>query len=671
MLSRRSFLLGSLAGASLWTGVVDSVGAFARRGRPAKGEVKGPQSLARQEWPPAIVPDFAGMIGGYVCFADEFGRLALVDMRRPGNPKNPVRVVGELGGIGRKVVGFTVYGNRAYAIASRQRDPADPQFALFSISLSPATAPSIVSTLPLDKYTDLTAVAASNECICVAGTSLSGENLISVYQPQTKGRQADPTLLSSFSVMMPVASMDIQDRNLCALEVNSNLNQSQLDLVSLASPRSPQTRATIKLDGDYRQMARYRGNVIVAGRPKGGHSTGLSEAKSIVLEPSPHAVSHITLEPITQVLAASAQKDRFVILGESKNGRVMVPVVMDRAASMTRETPVVLPKPKGSYGTKASILLKDKNVYIASGWAGVQILNSTRDGWTPTYTYSIPRLPASGLALWGNQVVLGSSDLKLYDISNPHKPSLVSTQELASAVKSITGAGSYVLCLGKDELTLRKMDELSQIGASLKLQGSKLTFDPVNQKAFVLNEQDKKTVLHRIKVYSNSLSIERSIDLPKGVTRAFAQGGYLLASSLNDVFLYGMTENAELIGTRHFENLAVRDLSLSDEHVLATFVDQQSKGFFLVLSKDRKDIHVIGSVDLPHDGVALATQGTTALTVGRDREGKDLVAIVDFKMPSAPRVVSTIAVVESASAVTIKDRLGIVVGRGIEILSMS
>jgi hypothetical protein len=81
-------------------------------------------------------------------------------------------------------------------------------------------------------------------------------------------------------------------------------------------------------------------------------------------------------------------------------------------------------------------------------------------------------------------------------------------------------------------------------------------------------------------------------------------------------------------------------------------------------------MHVLGSVDIPHDGTAVAVQGKRAITAGRTPEGKSVAAIIDFSAPSAPKVVATIPVVESASAVSVKDRMAIVVGRGLELLSI-
>lgn len=665
--------MGSLISWAAASEIFDPVFGLPKLRTKQAAPVAGPRTISRAEWPPAILPDFASVANpqGFSLFCDEFGRMSIVDLRRPGNPKTPVKVMGELSGLGKKVFDFTSFGPRAYALVALNSDPADLQLNLVTVNVTSFSAPAVVSKMPLREYAEFTSITANNDLVCVAGTSLSGENLVTLYQAPTKGRATEPSLLASFSVPYPVAAMDVQDRTMVILSCAAQAPVSQLDIYNVAYPRSPQAKEPIKLEGEFKRLARVRSTVVVSGRPViNDRLANACEARTIFLDQTPRVVSSLTLEPLTAVLSSAAQRDRFLILGETKQGRKVLSIVCDKTGHLTREQVVNLPTPKGSYGQHASIVAKDRNIYISSGWAGVEMLTGGKEGWTPVYTYSIPRLPASGVASWNNMVVLGGSDLKLYDISNPDKPSLVSTQDLTTSLKAIVGAGSYILCLSKDGVALRKMDNLGNVAATLKTQGSQLCYDPVIQKAFVIAEQEKKSIAQRVKVYSNKLEVEKSIDLPKGVNRGVAQGGYMLCAALNDLYLYGVADNVEQFSTRHFENLAPRDFALTDDYVVATFVDQQTKGFFLVLSKDNKDMHVLGSVDLPHDGTAVAVQGKRAITAGRTPDGKSIAVIIDFTTPSAPRVVATLPVVESASAISIKDRMAIVVGRGLELLSL-
>lgn len=670
MLSRRSFLFGSVAGltaafelASWQEGL-----AIGRKPRKPVQAVLGPHSISRQEWPPAIVPDHMGIANGYGCLVDEFGRLAVVDMRRPGNAKMPVRVVGELAGLGKKVLDFTVANPRAYALVSQSTEGGDPQFTLVTISLTPIDQPSVVSRIVLDRYADLADICASPDTVCIAGTSTAGENLVTFFSSGVRQRQA-PAAVGSMSVQMPVQAIDLQNRHLAILSCQPTQG-SQIDYVNLANPSSPYVKSTVQLDGEYKLMARTLNTAILAGR--GAQEKTKYEALSVILEPQAHAVSHMTLDPISQPLSMASQKDRFVVLGEARGGPVMISVFVDRALNMTREQVVSLPQQKAGLSSHPNVALLNKVAYVASGWSGVQMLSYGREGWAPIYTYSIPRLPASGVATWGDLVVLAGSDLKLYNIGAPERPSLMTTATVTSAIKSIAGAGSYVLCLGKDAVTLRKMEKLNDTIASLNTTGNQICYDTVQQVAYVLKDQDKKTVVQRVKVYSNSLSAQKSFDLKPGILRATANGAYLLAGGLNDLWLYGVNDNAaDMVGSRHFENLAIRDFALGDDIIVASAVDQNSKGFFLVLAKEQKDLHVLGSVDLPHDGIAIAMQGRSAISIGRNSEGKSIASVINFSSPAAPRIATSFPVVESASAVTIKDRYAIVVGRGLEILAMS
>ena len=671
MLSRRSFLLGNLAGlASIAPGFYCS-SAWAKKVKvePVRS---GPHSLARVDWPPAIVPDRIGIADkGFCCIADEYGRLAIVDLRKPSNPKTPPKVVAELGGLGKKVVDFKVFLTRAYALVLSASESPDAQYSLIVINLSSITDPSILTKMPLDRFSEALCVAASAELVCVAGTSTSGENLVSIFAAgNVKGSKMESTPLSSVTTDLPVSSMDLQDRNLLVLESGAN---SQLQYFGLIDPRTPVTRGTIKLDGDFKAMARFKDAAIVAGTTSAlSPSGGTCVAKSIALEPKPRVVLEVNLDPLSNVFDASAQKDRFMIFGESSSDRMLASFICTKTKAIIKEQVVTLPKQSGGYGSHSSVALSGKNVYVASGWAGIQMLSQVGTNWTFAYNYTIPRLPASSLATWGDSVVLAGADLKLYDIQHPAKPTLAIVASLSSSVKSVVGAGSFVLCLTKDSMLLRKMDKLNDTVATVKIVGQQVCFDKTQQRAYVLRENPKKTTtLSKLQVYSNSLSIDKVYDVAGTFARASANGSAILLGGLNDVSLYKLGDTADLVGSRHFENLGVRDVVLLDDFIVIAAIDQSSKGFCLILSKDEKDLHVLGSIDLPHDGVALAAFNRTAVVIGRTPEGKDLATFVDFRTPATPKIITSVPTVEAASAVTMKEQLAIVAGRGMDLLSLT
>ena len=666
--SRRYFLLSSMFGFAGTLGWLQSPAGWAKKG--AKGATSGPRLLARQDWPPAIVPDHMGVDRGYCCFTDEFGRLVVVDLRKPGDEKHPPHVVAELNGLGKKVIDFTVVSGRGYGVVLKGSESSDTQLTLICVNLQPITDPVVIGQAPLDKFNEVSCLTANNNIICVAGTSFNGENIVAIYQVQPRGRTAEPTLVSTWSAQNPIVDMDIQDRNLCVLE------PSQLDYINLVTPSVPQLRGSVNLDGDFKVIARFKDAVLVAGTTfsdkENAASSGQCVAKCISLEPTPRVISQTGLDPIASVLDACALKDKFMVLGDGSNDRFIASLPYDKTRQLSRKQVVALPKEKGgAYGAHASVLLSNKTAYIASGWAGVQVMTQSGDTWTPTYTYTIPRLPASGIATWGDRVVIAGSDLKLYDISTPEKLTLVTTAALTSTVRSIVGAGSYVVCLTKEQMTLRKMDNLANPVASTPALGQQVCYDKVEQRAYVLRDQTKTTSVTKYKLYSNDIVSEKTFDIPGSFVRGAANGGYLAVCGLNDISLFGLTEKADLIGTRHFENLAIRDIALLDNVIAASAVDQRSKGFLLLLSKDQKDLRVLGSVDLPHDGTALAAAKNRIVVVGQSGEGKDIATIFDISTPAAPKLVGNINAVEAASAVALKDQYGIVAGRGIEIISLT
>src|SRR5271170_8018751 len=96
-ISRRLFLLGGI-GLAQTILIPPSLA----RGK-SKNLKSGIYSISRQDWPPAIVPDHAAFIDkGYSCFSDQFGRLAIVDLRKIVSP----HVIGELNLQVKKVVDF-------------------------------------------------------------------------------------------------------------------------------------------------------------------------------------------------------------------------------------------------------------------------------------------------------------------------------------------------------------------------------------------------------------------------------------------------------------------------------------------------------------------------------------------------------------------------------------
>ncbi|MBS1992008.1 MAG: hypothetical protein JSS83_15905 [Cyanobacteria bacterium SZAS LIN-3] len=690
MVSRRSFLIGSLG--SLVTAYEIAIPlSVAAKKTPRVQTLSGPHSISREDWAPAIMPDHVGIVDrGYLCFTDDFGRLAIVDLHsgaargEGAAEKSSVKIIGELNGIGNKIVDFAFGPQTAYGLVYRENENQEPVVYLVTVALTPASEPTIISQTVINRMTEGSAICFGNDMLCISGTSSSGENIASIYSARKGG--GEPTYIASLTMKNAVRKVDIQDRQLVVLSSASGGN-SQIDLVNLSNPSAPDIRNSIALNGDYRTMARYKDTLLVAGTESGAGARNACTAKAKFLSSNNQTAASLPVPDVTSVLsvAASAKGDHFVLLGENGGERVVVFLACEKGRSLAKEQVLKLPSGKGESGGKGTVVMKENTVYVASGWSGVTMLSRSKAGLALGATYNIPRLSAAGVANWGDLVVLAGAQLQLYNIARPERPSLINWADPDFAIKSIVGAGSFVLCLSKEEISLRKMDKLRDQVASVKVQASQLCFDSSQKTAFAIKSLDKTTRVTKIKVYADKMEVDKPIELPGIFNRCQAKGGLLLLSGLNEVALYRTAGGAstaaagtastpanqpELVGAAHFENLAIRDLAITEDVLVATAVDQNSKGSFLVLSKDDKDLHLLGSINLPSDGVALAASGNRAVAVGRNLDGKDVASIVTFANKINPQIVSTLSVIEGVSSVTIKDQLAVLAGRGLEIVTL-
>lgn len=679
MPSRRSFLLSSFK----WTlgSFLLSTGfqpALARKTPRATVGLRGPHTLSRDQWPPAILPAHVGIADkGYLCFTDDFGQLAIIDMRKPVPGKAPYKIVASLGSLGNKVVDFAITQNAAYGLVYQEGENREPVAALVSVNLTPVDDPTKMSEITLSRYSDVTAICAGCDMICLSGTSTTGENLVSIYSaPNRRGQGKEPGYIASLSLNMPVKALDLSEKQLTILSTSPNQPKSEVHFVDLSNPSSPEVQKSLPIDGDFRVLTRFKDNVIIAGY-KAGYAPGKggAEAKNIVTGVNAHLVASITLDPLLSVESISAQKERILVVGRSRGARSVISLTTDREKSLRQEQVLAIAGGKQENGLpsqgNAAIVYREPCAYVASGWDGVQMLTRGHEGFSVSASYTIPRLAASGLAIWGDDVVLAGSKLQRYNIARPERPFLVSTTEPAQPLKTIIGAGSFVLCLSKDTLTLEKISSLGTVIAEAKVQATQLCFDRTNQRCYAIKCGEKSTRVNCFKVYSDRMDKEQAFEVPGAFTHCRAKDGTLLLTGLSDLVIVkpGDAGNFDILAQRHFDNLAVRDAMLVDDVVLLTAIDQNSKGFFLTLQASDKEAHTLGSIDLPHDGVALAADGTKAVAVGRSGD-KDALSIIDFTKPQVPQMVSTIPAIEGVSSVSIRENLAILGGRGLEIVSL-
>jgi hypothetical protein len=415
--------------------------------------------------------------------------------------------------------------------------------------------------------------------------------------------------------------------------------------------------------------------------------------------------SNISLEPLTAIESAAAQKDRFLVVGRNKGERIVISLTIDKGRNLAREQVLNIPAAKTDSGKSTSVVMRDLTAYVATGWSGVQLLTRAKEGWAIASSYSIPKLAAAGVAVWKDLVVLAGTELQLYHLGRPERPIMMSSAAPQQAIKAMVGAGSFIVCLSKDEISLRKMERLQTVITTSKLSANQLCFDGSLSRAYAIKFLEKTTKIQPVKLYSDKLELLKSFEVPGIFNRCQANKGQLMLGGLNDIVIYGprkaspetSTESStssssetaskqatagsnqadgnnptlEQLSARHFENLAIRDIAFGDDVVVVTAVDQNSKGFFLVLQRYDKDLHVLGSIDLPHDGLAITCQGNRAVAVGRGLDGKDVASVINFEKTAAPQIIANLPVIEGVSAVAIRDQLAVLGGRGLEILSLS
>ncbi|MBX9688894.1 MAG: hypothetical protein K2X27_19455, partial [Candidatus Obscuribacterales bacterium] len=320
----------------------------------------------------------------------------------------------------------------------------------------------------------------------------------------------------------------------------------------------------------------------------------------------------------------------------------------------------------------AHIAVKDKDAYIATDWGGVQVLNVSKLGWQFSYSHTIPRLPASALVLDGNSAVLACAELKLYDLKDVRHPQLVESVAIPSTIRSMISIGRTFLCLSRDSLTIRSINKPGELISTTKAAGTALAYDRSLQTAYLLSATEKGSSLSRYRVTEDSIKFASTINLPAPARKALADSGRLLLAGLNDLNLFKMDESPSLIGSRKMPNLAIRDLVMpGGDLIYVSCVDENLKGTILALQAGKEDLSIVGACELPVDAVALAVKNDTAVVLGRAKNGKDMVTLVSLTDPVRMKVKESFETLEAASAVSIKDKMAIIAGRGLELLDIS
>jgi len=273
---------------------------------------------------------------------------------------------------------------------------------------------------------------------------------------------------------------------------------------------------------------------------------------------------------------------------------------------------------------------------------------------------------------------MAANDLRLYDLSNPKQPKLVSTLELPATVKNMAAAGSYVLCLDKSGITLRKIDNPKVILATLAINAENLSFDKQNHKAYLIQsasspgkeKNEQATNLVELNVYNNSIEISKTFPIKEGSYCNSADEGHIVIGNLNGLAIYKPDEESKLVCQRQFKDLAWREIILSQGNIFATAIDHNVNGYFLTMSFDGQDINLLASIKIPHDCVALRISNNSAFVIGQNPEGHSLLTTIDISNMTKPTILSSKPTIESASTITLDKTLAIVAGQGFQVFSL-
>ncbi len=633
--------------------------------KPAKGKkqpskpISGPHSISRQEWPPSIVPDYIG-VGekGYAVIGDSGGRLVIVDLKQSDAPN----VISELSSIGKRVPAMAITMQRAYALAWSDKG-GEGVWSLVVVSLIPSSDPAIIAQMPLHGFSEPTSLALSGDIVAVAGTGANGENQVIVYGA-SRSRKAEPTLLATAQFDRPITQLEMLDRNLIVVQADSK--ETQIDIVPALNPRAK--GKPVKLKGTYQVCAKTRDFFLVGGQ----NLEKDYEIHAVGFKPALHVVRGLRLPGVTDILDGAAQKGQLLLLVNHKGRQAVLPVTYSKALQLVASNVVLLPSGKRGPASKARIVATVKEAYVASDWGGVQVLTNQTGTWEYMYSHTIPRLPAASVVLGQNRALLGGADLKVYDLQQLERPTLVESTDVGSPVRSMVAVGDKVVILSGEGLTMRSLTKPDEVASELKIAGSYLAYDAEEKRGYLLSSKNDKATVSSIDLSSDDLSAGKAMPLPSVFRRASCLGGQLLVSSVNDLTLLKVADdNVEQVATRNFTNLAIRDLVLTEKYAMITAIDQNSRGFLLLLDVEKPDLPTVGSIELPQDGTALAVAGNKVVTVGNTGEGKDQATLVDISSGGTPKVIASLNVVNGASAVSIKENLAVIVGRGIEIITLS
>jgi hypothetical protein len=614
------------------------------------------------EWPPAISASHIKFFArSYSCLVDNFGKVVTADLRRPGHYK----ALGVLSDIGKRVLDFAVWEKYGYALILKESESGDLQTAVSLIDLSTPDSPSLLSQHDLTEFNSLHSIVAENGYICIAGTAPNGHDLISVYRLRTS--KSDPPtlkLIKSLSPASPLQKIVLVHGVLFMLE--SEKMKSVIYQIDITSGDLVPKQVTT-LEGEFTAAA-VSGNLILAG----GHTGKGLEIIVVNLLPSPHQMCKQTLGNAQVLYDMITHRNDFLLLLERDSNLNLVSVAVDKSLSLDVADDVAVTKFAADSDTKAEIDVSGQYANVVTGAESVRVLTQRAASWVSEAPFTTPALPISAVSFWGNYLITAGVGLSLYDIAQPRRTHKVTTTKTEGAVHDIAVAGSYLLCQTRDALSLRKVGEINKVITTAKIAGQRMIYDDGSNTAYIVDRQAKSTTVTPVHVYSNKLAADKPFVLQGTYASIAAFEAQFVLGGANEVGLYEFGDSSELVGSHKFPNHVVRAVSANNEYLLIAAVDHDLIGQLMILSPESLNgsLELISTLELPQDACALTAVGSKVLVIGQSPKGQSVLSVIRMDDPSQPKIEDTVEILAQASAITVQDKLAVIAGRGLQILSI-
>ena len=723
--SRRKFIFSVLSSGLLWSYYQNNIFALGK-----KNSHFNPHLVAAEYWPPAISCNFLDVFDDNLCcMVDNSGRLATADVLSAANGSHIYPVLGEINNLGDRVVFFRTIESQALVVSTIQVDKnitghgkhsrqpeqstsQDRQFICYLVSLSDPHSPFVVSNTLLTDYLQINSFAVSSiknrPVLGIAGVDWHGDNRITFFGLKRKNKLET---ISSIKLKRSVNKILFNNNTLLAF-----YDTAEAGIFSLNRLNNPEFLKSVSLPEHLGVITSYANLCLWSKKEQSLNKLTLSN-----LETFPQALSQ-TAVPGLSFIDALSMNDKYVFaLGSDEETGLVVPFSIAKNYSLQQQKAIKLVDIQENSTrfnnedtiASASIVLAKDAVFISSGWSGVEVItNSHKNDWKAISCYGLQKLPIAGMATWSNYLLLADTDLKLYDLEQSKHPKLLITIKPTNSIKAMVCAGSYVLCLDKVNLSLRKIEKPGNIIVELPMKATTLTYDKVDHKAYLIQTSDlqKKKIeyskliksedsqnkkgkqiessnlidasenkdseekaqpskLIQLEIYNNSIKTSKTFSILEGAHCSSANEGYVLVGNLDSLAIYKPDQEVELICQREFKDLAWRDIILYKGNIFATAIDKNVTGYFLTMSFDGQTIELIDSIKLPHDGAAVTFNDPLVYTVGQNAEGNSTLVAIEVSNNKA-KIIHSKSVLSSASVITVNNNFVIVGGQGFEIFSM-